>query len=81
MENNEELWDKCLISALSLLEDYGISLTEDAEANMYLNLFQHDNISSITEVRNIIDICTSGKTSNGFVICHKPYFIIKSNVD
>lgn len=37
MENNEELWDKCLIFTLSLLEDYGISLAEDAEANMYLN--------------------------------------------
>eukprot|EP00105_Crassostrea_gigas_P030939 XP_011453474.1 PREDICTED: uncharacterized protein LOC105346547 [Crassostrea gigas] len=36
-ENDEELWDKCLISALSLFEDYGVSLTGDGEA--YLNSF------------------------------------------
>lgn len=36
-ENSVELWDKCLISALSLFEDYGVSLTGDAEA--YLNSF------------------------------------------
>lgn len=33
-ENDEELWDKCVNSAFSLFEDYGVSLTGDGEAKL-----------------------------------------------